>query len=93
MEKKVDIEEEMDDVEKFLTVEREQTERELVEIQEELTRLSQSLADYIVVLDKEIESAFEAGDDKLWLSLTNKRALILQRLNEIAQILNKGKSF
>ncbi len=89
MEKKIEDNIENDDIEKFINSEREKTKTELAEIQEELKKLYDRLSNYIEVLDSEIKLAFELGDDKQWISLTNKKAIILQRLAEIAQILNK----
>lgn len=89
MEKKLDVNSENDDIEKFIKSETDKTKKELAEIQVELDKLTKSLADYVKILEEEIRLAFEMGDDKLWISLTNKKAIILQRLAEIAQILNK----
>ncbi|GAB4436384.1 MAG: hypothetical protein OHK0040_07610 [bacterium] len=89
MEKKVEANAENDDIERFLKSETDKTKKELAEIQSELEKLTKSLSDYINVLEEEIKLAFDMGDEKLWLSLTNKKAIILQRLAEIAQILNK----
>lgn len=89
MEKKVEVNAENDDIERFLKSETDKTKKELAEIQSELEKLTKSLSDYINVLEEEIKLAFDMGDEKLWVSLTNKKSIILQRLAEIAQILNK----
>jgi|GEM_PF-6458936 len=88
MEKKIE-DVEKDDIERYIQAESEKTSKELEEIKEELKKLTERLSEYISFLDSEIKLAFEMGDDKLWISLTNKRAIILQRLTEIAQILHK----
>ncbi len=89
MEKKTEATPEKDDIEKFIETEQEKTKTELAEIQSELNRLYKRLSDYVTTLDEEINLAFEVGDEKQWLSLTNKKAIMLQRLSELAQILNK----
>lgn len=89
MEKKSQEFIEKDDIEKFIEAESDKTAKELIEIQEELLKVTKRLSDYLNVLDGEIKIAYEMGDEKLWLSLTNRKAIILQRLSELTQILNK----
>lgn len=85
----IEKKEELDDIEKFINEEKEKTEEELTAIQEELLKVYNSLSAYIDVLDKEIKEAFDKFDDKKWLSLTNKKNIILQQLVELQRIINK----
>lgn len=89
-EEKIDnTQEETDDIEKFISREKDKISGELKEIHEELTRLHNSLASYMGILEGEIRDAFDNGDEKAWLSLTNRKSIMLQRLSEIGHMLKK----
>lgn len=85
----VEKKENVDDIEKFINEEKEKTEEELKEVQNELIKIYNSLSAYLDVLDKEIKDAFDKLDDKKWLSLTNKKNIMLQHLVELERIINK----
>lgn len=89
--KKTENDIEKDDIEQYIESERAKISEELAEIQQELIKLMERLENYIDVIEREIKAAFEAGDDKAWLSLTNKKAIFLQRLSEIVEIIKKQK--
>lgn len=82
-------EEELDDIERFISNEKDKTEEELKEVQEELVKVYNSLSAYLDILNLEIKDAFEKFDDKKWLSLTNKKNIILQNLAELERIIRK----
>lgn len=89
-EEKIDkTQEEVDDVERFLGEEKSRISLELKEIQEELVKLHNSMASYLNILDREIRDAFENGDEKTWLSLTNRKSIMLQRLAEIGYMMKR----
>ncbi len=85
----IEKKEDLDDVEKFINEEKEKIEEELKEVHKELLRVYNSLSCYIEILDKEINEAYRKFDDKKWLSLTNKKNIILQHLAELEGIIKK----
>ncbi len=85
----IEKEETVDDIEKFINEEKGKIEEELKEVQDELVKVFNSLTAYLGVLDYEIKDAFEKSDDKKWLSLTNKKNIILQNLAELERLIKK----
>ncbi len=86
-----DIEEELEEkvIEEYLEKERAQTEKELAEVQKELVQMYDKISSEIELLDREIRKAYEEGNEPLWVSLTNKKSLLLQNLHELVSLLKK----
>jgi len=87
----LDIEEELEErvLEEYLERERVQTEKELAEVQEALVQMYEKISSEIEFLDREIKKAYEEGNEPLWISLTNKKSLLLQNLHELVRLLKK----
>ncbi|MCX7991321.1 MAG: hypothetical protein N2999_04690 [Proteobacteria bacterium] len=85
----IEKKEDLDDIEKFINEEKDKTEEELKEVHEELIKVYNSLSSYIEILNREIKEAFDRFDEKKWLSLTNKKNIILQQLVELERIIRK----
>jgi hypothetical protein len=86
-----DIEEELGErvLEAYLEKEKAQTEKELAEVQEVLVQMYKKIRSEIELLDREIKSAYEDGNEPLWISLTNKKSLLLQNLYELVRLIKK----
>lgn len=85
--KKDELEEHI--LEDFLEKEKVRTLEEIKEVDKNLYEMYQKLVQSLEGLDKAIQKAQEEGDENLWISLTNRKSIILQNLFEVKRLLKK----
>ncbi len=76
-------------LEDFFDKEKRKVLEETREVDSSLENMYFTLIKEIENLDSEIEKAKEEGDQNLWISLTNKKSIILQNLFEMKRLLRK----
>lgn len=76
-------------LEDFLNKEKKKTLEEIKEIDKNLEDMYHKLVISLEKLDEEIQKAKEEGDESLWISLTNRKSIILQNLFEVKTLLKK----
>jgi hypothetical protein len=76
-------------IDDFLKREKERTIEETREIDSSLEDMYQKLILGLGKLEEEIKKEQEDGDESLWISLTNKKSIILQNIFEVKRLLKK----
>ncbi|MCX7770536.1 MAG: hypothetical protein N2202_05575 [Proteobacteria bacterium] len=73
----------------FLEREKKKILEETKEVDISLEQMYQRLIKGLDILEEEIKRAQEEGDENLWISLTNRKSIILQNLFEVKRLLKK----
>lgn len=76
-------------LDEFLEKEKKRVLKETKEVDDSLEEMYKKLIQGIEKLDAEIEKAKEEGDENLWISLTNRKSIVLQNLFEVKRLLRK----